>query len=54
LHAVPEVQQDWPVPPQATQVPELVLVLLHAVPGSLHAVPEVQQAWPVAPHSLQT
>ena len=51
---VDEAQQGCPAPPHPTQVPELLLVLLHAVPGSRHVVPEVQQACPVPPHSLHT
>jgi hypothetical protein len=39
---VEPAQQGWPAPPHATQVAAVlvVLVLLHAVPGSRHAVPD--------------
>jgi len=55
-HLLP-AQQGCPAPPQGTQVLDvLLLVLLHAVPGSRQALATVedeQQACPVAPHALQ-
>jgi hypothetical protein len=51
-------QQGCPAPPHGTQVLDvLLLVLLHAVPGSRQAPPtaeDEQQVCPVAPHALQT
>ena len=55
-HLLP-AQHGCPAPPQGTQVlAVLLLVLLHAVPGSRQAPPtavDAQQVCPVAPHALQ-